>query len=121
MGKKDGKGTYIFNQTGMKFVGNFKGGQICEGKWLYPNGSYFEGLFENNMPKAQGQWHFGNGNVVEGVYTQTKKVEVSDGNPSHLRSDLQRLKMILTSNKLNTNLIFNSGKIKIELTILNKI
>ena len=46
----------------MKFVGNFKGGQICEGKWLYPNGSYFEGLFENNMPKAQGQWHFGNGN-----------------------------------------------------------
>ena len=84
LGKKDGKGTYIFNQTGMKFVGNFKGGQIGEGKWLYPNGSYFEGLFENNMPKAQGKWHFGNGNVVEGVYTQTKKVEVNDSNPIKL-------------------------------------
>lgn len=36
------------------------------------------------MPKAQGKWHFGNGNVVEGVYTQTKKVEVTDGNPIKL-------------------------------------
>ena len=43
------------------------------------------------------------------------EIEVSDGSPSHLRHDLQRLKKILTSHRLKTNLIFNSGKIKIEL------
>ena len=32
-GKKDGQGTYIFNDTGMKFVGLFKGGNLTNGKW----------------------------------------------------------------------------------------
>ena len=48
---------------------------MVRGKWLYPNGSYFHGNFENNQPKGTGQWHFLNGNVVEGAYTQTKRVD----------------------------------------------
>ena len=68
-GKKDGQGTYIFNDTGMKYVGTFKCGKLIQGKWLYPNGSYFEGCFDNNKPKGMGQWHFENGNTVGGVYT----------------------------------------------------
>ena len=47
-GYKDGKGTYIFNDTGMKFVGHFKGGNLTVGRWEYPNGSYFQGNFDNN-------------------------------------------------------------------------
>lgn len=47
-GKKDGQGTYIFNDTGMKYVGTFKCGKLEQGKWLYPNGSFFEGCFDNN-------------------------------------------------------------------------
>ena len=47
-GKKDGNGTYIFKQTGMKYVGQFKNGQMVNGKWLYKNGTYFEGNFDNN-------------------------------------------------------------------------
>ena len=67
-GKKDGKGTYIFNDTGMKFVGTFKGGEIHEGQWIYPNGSYYQGKFQDNQPKGDGCWNFANGNKVQGAY-----------------------------------------------------
>ena len=67
-GKKDGKGTYIFEQTKMKFIGMFKAGKLCDGKWIYPNGSYYEGSFDNNQPKGDGKWNFANGNVVAGQY-----------------------------------------------------
>ena len=73
--KKDGKGTYVFAKTGMKFIGTFRGGEIVQGKWFYPNGSCFDGKFQGNQPKGDGKWCFSNGNVVEGVYTQTKKVD----------------------------------------------
>ena len=33
-GKKDGQGTYVFNETGMKYVGEFKNGQLVKGRWL---------------------------------------------------------------------------------------
>ena len=46
----------------MKYVGNWKSGQMVTGKWLYPNGSYFKGNFDNNQPKGHGKWHFENGN-----------------------------------------------------------
>jgi hypothetical protein len=47
-GKKDGQGTYIFKETGMKYVGSFKSGHFVKGKWIYPNGTFFEGNFDNN-------------------------------------------------------------------------
>lgn len=74
-GKKHGQGTYVFFQTGMKFVGKWSAGQIVAGEWRYPNGTRFEGAFDNNKPKGKGKWAFANGNTVEGVYTQTKKAE----------------------------------------------
>jgi len=77
-GNKDGQGTYIFFQTKEKYVGTFKNGQLITGKWLYPNGTYFEGNFGHNQPKGQGKWHFANGNVVEGCYSQTKRGDVDD-------------------------------------------
>ena len=68
-GKKEGRGTYVFYQTGQKYVGEFKNGQLVGGKWLYPNGSHFDGHFDNNKPKGHGKWVFENGNIVEGDYT----------------------------------------------------
>ena len=75
-GKKDGNGTYIFNDTMMKFVGTFKGGNIAIGKWCYPNGTFYEGHFDYNMPKGIGKWHFENGNTVEGVYSQIQRADI---------------------------------------------
>ena len=63
-GKKHGQGTYIFEETKEKFVGQFRAGNIVQGRWYYPNGTYFEGNFDNNMPKGTGKWHFHNGNTV---------------------------------------------------------
>lgn len=75
-GKKEGQGTYIFNKTGEKYVGQFKNGQLVNGQWRYPNGSYFAGNFDFNKPKGQGCWNFANGNKVEGTYTQVKRADV---------------------------------------------
>ena len=68
-GKKEGQGTYVFKETGMKFVGQWKDGQMINGAWKYPNGTLYEGSFNNNQPKGKGKWIFANGNIVEGDYT----------------------------------------------------
>ena len=69
--KRDGKGTYIFFSTGIKYVGEWSEGNFVHGKWLFPNGTYFEGDFEANQPKGKGKWVFKNGDIVEGEYGHT--------------------------------------------------
>ena len=51
-------------------MGSWINGEITEGKWIFPNGTYFQGKFEKNKPKGEGYWHFANGNVVKGEFTQ---------------------------------------------------
>ena len=72
-GLKHGKGTFIFYDTKMKIVGDWFNGQILEGKWIFSNGTYFEGKFENNYPKGEGIWHFANGNIIKGEFTHELK------------------------------------------------
>ena len=72
-GLKHGKGTFIFYDTKMKLVGDWFNGQIIKGKWIFANGTYFEGKFENNYPKGEGIWHFINGNVIKGEFTHEVK------------------------------------------------
>ena len=78
-GQKDGKGTYVFAETGQKFVGQFLKGQMITGQWQYSNGSYFKGNFDNNKPKGNGDWVFKNGNKVSGFYSQTRRAETQKG------------------------------------------
>ena len=42
----------------MKFVGKWKDGQIVSGSWKYPNGTFYDGKFDNNKPKGKGKWVF---------------------------------------------------------------
>ena len=69
-GKKHGQGTYVFNATGMKYIGEWVENRFVKGRWTYPNGSYFEGEFQNNKPRGKGKWVLCNGNIVEGDYDQ---------------------------------------------------
>jgi len=50
-----------------------------KGKWVFPNGTIYEGVFENNKPNTNGiyniknknivgEFFFKNGNTVKGVY-----------------------------------------------------
>jgi len=64
----------------MKMFGEWGTGQIKSGKWVYPNGVFFEGQFENNKPIGEGSWHFKNGNKLEGAYAQKPK-EANDEDP----------------------------------------
>jgi hypothetical protein len=78
-GLKHGKGTFIFFDTKMKIVGDWFNGQIMKGKWIFANGTYFEGKFENNYPKGEGVWHFANGNVIKGEFTHELKEIAASG------------------------------------------
>ena len=74
-GEKNGHGEFIFNDTKMKIAGNWDKGKLTEGKWIFPNGTYFEGPFVNNYPKGEGVWHFVNGNYVKGDFSQKENTE----------------------------------------------
>ena len=80
-GEKEGTGTYTFKSTGMKLFGEREEGSIKNGKWIYPNGMFYEGQFDNNKPKGQGKWVFKNGNTLEGEYEQKEKVVGEDEEP----------------------------------------
>ena len=55
------------------WAGEWENGKIIKGKWIFPNGVYFEGPFVNNFPKGEGIWHFTNGNTVKGSFGQELK------------------------------------------------
>ena len=46
---------------------------MTHGRWIYPNGAYYEGGFANNKPNGEGKWVFKNGNELKGFYEQHKK------------------------------------------------
>jgi len=71
-GKKHDFGTYLYADTGMKLEGTWDAAKFVKGRWILPNGVYYEGEFTNNKPNAHGTWYFGTGNKADGTYTQKK-------------------------------------------------
>lgn len=69
-GKKSGKGTYEYKKTGEKLVGIFENGDFIKGQWYIKEDLYFEGDFENNIPKGFGKWVNFNGNITKCFYEQ---------------------------------------------------
>lgn len=56
----------------MKIKGEWEHGEIISGTWIFPNGTFYEGIFEKNLPKSRGTWHFVNGNKVTGEYMHSQ-------------------------------------------------
>jgi radial spoke head protein 1 len=52
-------------------VGEWADNQFVKGRWFFPNGTFYEGTFNNNKPSGDGVWHFYNGNQLAGNYKQT--------------------------------------------------
>ena len=65
--------------------GTWKEGNFMSGKWIFPNGTHFEGKFDNNRPKGKGLWKFANGNSAEGEYTQITRVNPDPKLPDELK------------------------------------
>ena len=62
---------YIFFEKLFKQIeGTWAENKCIEGRWILPNGNYFEGKLENNKPSGAGKWYFKNGNVLEGNFKQ---------------------------------------------------
>jgi hypothetical protein len=68
----------------MKMFGDWTAGNIKSGRWVYPNGIYFEGSFKNNKPIGEGTWNFKNGNKLEGAYSQKVKEAGEDDEPEEV-------------------------------------
>ena len=47
-GKKHGKGTYIVFEKKVKLCGVWDEGELVQGKWIFPNGTVYEGRFKHN-------------------------------------------------------------------------
>lgn len=52
-GERSGEGT-LRMANGETFKGKFRNGMKLFGKYTYPNGSYYEGSFENDLPHGNG-------------------------------------------------------------------
>lgn len=59
----------------MKLSGVWEDGKIVKGKWIFPNGIYWEGNFNKNKPTGEGTWVFFDGNVVKGAFKQAEDEE----------------------------------------------
>lgn len=57
----------------MKVEGQWEKGVCQQGRWILPNGVFFEGDFLNNKPNGLGTWHFPDGNTCQGVFTQKER------------------------------------------------
>lgn len=59
-GKKHGQGTYVLNDTAMRVInvfhqqynGRWHENRLVKGKWIFSNGTLYEGPFENNKPSG---------------------------------------------------------------------
>ena len=71
---------------------------MVSGKWRYPNGTFFEGTFDNNKPKGKGRWQFENGNSVHGEYIQTRTAAEEEQ-----ASDNVKLSWVTTSDITKNN------------------
>ena len=49
---------------GIKIEAKFVKGKIETGKYIYPNGAYFGGSFENDRPNGVGFWKLENGTMI---------------------------------------------------------
>lgn len=107
-GKKNGKGVYTYAATGMKLIGTWKDDKIVEGKWIFPNGSYYLGQFKNNKPSGEGTWYLNNGNTLSGEYKQTViPNEDPDDTRVNMKLDWQSNAGLATSaSKVNKHEIF---------------
>jgi radial spoke head protein 1 len=80
-GNKEGTGSYLNKTTGMKLYGQWAEGEMKTGRWIYPNGTYYEGEFVGNKPNGSGTWYFKNGNEMHGSYEQKAKGEGEEEEP----------------------------------------
>eukprot|EP00934_Nitzschia_sp_Nitz4_P002124 Nitzschia sp. Nitz4//scaffold341_size29662//15258//16685//NITZ4_008039-RA/size29662-processed-gene-0.27-mRNA-1//-1//CDS//3329548549//2124//frame0 len=67
-GIKEGKGANMTYHDGRSFKGRYHLGKMREGHLIFADGSYYEGLLENNKRSGFGLYKFKNGDQYEGQW-----------------------------------------------------
>ena len=68
--KKNGIGTYTFNESGAVYYGTFVDEKITgEGVLRFSNGDLYEGSFLDNKFHGEGKYFFSNGDQLEGRFS----------------------------------------------------
>ncbi|KAF0699388.1 Aste57867_10049 [Aphanomyces stellatus] len=76
-GIKQGKGTYEFAEDKSQLIGNWVQNTIVDGKWLFKDGGYCTGHFENATPIGLCLYQFPNGLQQEGEYVKVEGVNAA--------------------------------------------
>ncbi|RHY88686.1 hypothetical protein DYB35_008461 [Aphanomyces astaci] len=76
-GIKHGKGTYEYADDKSQLIGNWVHNTIVDGKWLFKDGGYYTGRFENATPIGQCLLQFPNGLQHEGEYVKVDTINAA--------------------------------------------
>ncbi|RQM19784.1 hypothetical protein B5M09_001137 [Aphanomyces astaci] len=76
-GIKHGKGTYEYAEDKSQLIGNWVHNTIVDGKWLFKDGGYYTGRFENATPIGQCLLQFPNGLQHEGEYIKVDTINAA--------------------------------------------
>ncbi|KAJ6251892.1 hypothetical protein M0813_14748 [Anaeramoeba flamelloides] len=78
--KNEIKKTQILFNNQIKYIGEIKGGKLCDknSKLIYPSGTIFEGGFENNMKMGHGKLIFSNGDIIKSNWVLNSPKGISE-------------------------------------------
>ena len=71
---KSGQGVYVYAND-VQLVGTWKENSIQSGKWVFADGSEFEGPFDKNVPYGEGSFQFHNGIKHDGSFIRVGKAQ----------------------------------------------
>lgn len=77
-GIKSGRGTFFVAKDESQLVGEWDKGSMVSGKWVWKDGTSWQGPFKNSSPLGKGVFYFPNGMVQEGEYIQEGDAENPD-------------------------------------------
>lgn len=70
-GQKQGKGTYVFKDSGSQYIGEWADGQFVNGMWVAADGSIFKGKFDRSLP-VEGTHFFARSKLINsGKYAKS--------------------------------------------------
>jgi len=118
---KHAHGEFIFEKAKMKIAGEWENGKILKCKWIFPNGTYFEGPFINNFPKDEGVWYFTNWNIVKGSFSQGLKDNQNPEENAEVGEDCSQIIVITFRATINVSPLrpeMEGGEIIVALTVI---
>lgn len=107
-GKRQGTGKYVW-KDGTTYEGNWNNNVMeGNGKLTTPDGDIYEGNFENGKKNGKGKYNFSNGDIYEGEF----KNDIMNGTGKYTFADGDTYEGEFSNNKFNGNGTYTKDGIK---------